>query len=240
MEHMVSLHRQPDELLSVPGPSRWLLSIFKQSSNYRGSSTRSIYVPYKIPFSTHEIEKIAFLSPNPRLGGFGPFFSGVFVLALIIVILCCRLYEDTIRVSIYLCLFVISVVIVSASIMPMGNVARFIPQVFLIPVIVSLLLLKLRTKSGLVLGMAVLTILYINLGFIAKYHFQYQIEESRKILGELEELRDKSLLVSFKEFGSTKIKLEKYDIKYNEMLESSICLGKKFSLTNSVSELCFR
>jgi hypothetical protein len=95
-------------------------------------------VEYKIPFTLSGYELKVLQSEGIRLGGFGVFWSGIFVLSLVAGLLV--LFKQKRNSRIYLAALVLAVV-GSVVINPVAWWARFVPQLWLFPVIIFIFLL---------------------------------------------------------------------------------------------------
>ena len=106
------------------------LSLFAQSRN-------SLQEPpvLKVPFHVSAGEALAFTTWDTRFAGWGPLFSGALVISLVMMVFLWREKRDAFRIG----AVVITWLLVSVLIFPEPWWARFVPQVWFLPVVALVL-----------------------------------------------------------------------------------------------------
>ena len=238
------------------------LSIFSKSDNVRGENT---FAHIKVPFTFERSEIQHFSETKSKEGGFGPLFSGAIVLSLAILFLSMieskyrfRLVKNSWKVRIEqksikeqhknfetyrIVLFLAVALILSAVLNPISSLARYVPQVWLLPVVIVFLAFLSKWRVIHVFGFAVVLTLFINNTLVAREYFQTNYRNSQKIWLSLNNLRlqsqHKPLEVYFGEFRmSTQLKLNKNGIQYVTVDQLELCQNKRRFLLGNVAYLC--
>jgi len=141
---------------------RFILSIFSESQNSAGEIAQ-----LKIPFTFINREVLTFSSGANRVGGFGPLFSGVFLLTVILFPSAFSLairFKGMALDSLWVSLLIsISVLITSAA---WWN--RFVPQFWLLPIfVVFTMLLYERRRIGRLLSYGLILALLLNASIVS-------------------------------------------------------------------------
>lgn len=167
----------PDSMQEYSSLRIFLTSIFAKGENVSPSYAKVQNDPdLKIPFTTSREEISNYSIPDIRMGGFGPMFSGIFIITVIGLILTLielikkKEYE---KLSVYGILTLTTIILVLA--LDGSYWARYIPYVFLLPTYLLIHLFKkdISTKKVLnIIGIIVVGIFAINSLLILKtqYH----------------------------------------------------------------------
>lgn len=167
----------PDSMQEYSSLRIFLTSIFAKGENVSPSYAEVQNDPdLKIPFTTSREEISNYSIPDIRMGGFGPMFSGIFIITVIGLILTLielikkKEYE---KLSVYGILTLTTIILVLA--LDGSYWARYIPYVFLLPTYLLIHLFKkdISTKKVLnIIGIIVVGIFAINSLLILKtqYH----------------------------------------------------------------------
>lgn len=140
-----------------------IISTFSRSENF-DNRKEDEQIKLKIPFTFDYAEIKAFQSEGIRLGGFGVFWSGILLVSVALFFICLYLIRG--RERIYLLAFC-GAVILSVAINPESWWARYIPQFWLFPVILSVFILyfvkstRLQIASKLLMALLILNSLIV-------------------------------------------------------------------------------
>ncbi|WLR41551.1 hypothetical protein LC087_11705 [Bacillus carboniphilus] len=189
-------------------------SVFSYSSNYR------VKPEMKIPFTIHRSEIDAFRGVDTRIGGFGPLFGGIIIITLLSLLFLIRnMHKKVIPYFI-----ILSVILVSIFINPEPWWARYIPQLWIVPILVLSLcvsgLYKLNKTVKWIAIPLILSLYTINIVFTTGAHYLFVYESSQTLNQQLKILRDHSieepLKVSLQRFKySTERRLSEGEVNYN-------------------------
>lgn len=163
---------EPPSYRSLPPPLKTLASLFARSGHTNRHGTRDAEL--KLPLTVARSEIQAFLEvANPRLGGFGPLFSGALLLSLAGFIT--RRRPPWVR---HVTWFAVAIT-ASVLLAPVGWIARFVPQLWLVPVLGAACLLAAQSRRREVLGWAVTIVLVIDLALVAVPRYRGLLEQDR-------------------------------------------------------------
>jgi hypothetical protein len=93
---------------------------------------------------------------------------------------------------------------------------------------------------NIIASLIIITLIINNL-LVGAYYYPYNWKQSVKLdkqLNELSHTITSPLLVNFSQFGSTKVKLNKYNIPYNEVFTDNECKNGKTFLVSNISRIC--
>jgi hypothetical protein len=216
---------------------RLILSIGSKSEMQRGEEKRH---DLKAPFTYTESEITSFKNTNNTLGGFGPLFSGVSLIAVASIVAIIA-YGNGRKFGTGKVIFgiILAGVFISAIAMPISSYARYVPQLWAIPPIVAILLFMIKNNWVKILGTFLIMAIIWNIGLVAYGHFSFTIPVSMKLKSDLAQLRDDSLqkpiTVSFGDFRSNRIRFSEAGIIYKE--EKNLkCPQKRRILSEAISE----
>ena len=151
----------PDFLASMSRPARFLFSLF--ATTHAGYET----MPHlKLPFMMSLTElRAAGAAPDTRVGGFGPLFSAVIVVAAATLALVFARGGRTSH-SGWL-LYIAAVLLVSALLMPENWWARYIPVLWFVPASVALLALTTQERLVKAAGWVIAALMLTNAILVA-------------------------------------------------------------------------
>jgi len=196
---------------------------------------------YKIPFVFSYEDLNEFCYSDVRVSGFGPLFSGAIILCLLNLLAILELKKihhilknpDT---SIKFLTFVL--ILFSVLINPESWWARYVPQLWLIPIFSVLLLPNLKNKLVNYSSYFLILTLLINVIMVSSVYVHYQIlgtEDLKEQLDYLSSLNDKDIKVDFNDFHSNRIRLIERGIKYEEVQQLN--LTPSFSLGGTLTQI---
>jgi hypothetical protein len=255
----------PQNFLDKPGPLTLIASIFSKSANVRAPQNAEI----KFPFSFYQQELKAFTDTNPKEGGWGVFFGGSIVISLIIIVSSLinlyfekkNIFKEQMDVDqihqheelgvyrnesrkLKLTLFASTVIFVSAGINPSASLARFVPQIWLIPLLASIYGISQRRDFVKVLGVVNLVVLLLNNYLIASTYINHNVQKTMELNEKLNVLSQSSLNGSVSnvylgEFRSSAIwKLNQYGVRYSETIEERDCANFTRIIPESIVRVC--
>jgi len=149
------------------GLERFVIAFFSRTDNIYPNSPYPVEM--KIPFTFNKIDGAHAPMVDARLGGFGPMFSGVFILALVMAIL---LYRDARKESVFRNItWLLAFIVISVIVMPESWWARYVPQLWLFPILLLLAAEVLRRDRYKILKACIYGSLVINLLFCSTGFF---------------------------------------------------------------------
>jgi hypothetical protein len=184
------------------------------TSNLREPAKRDP-VNLKVPFIFSLKEIMACQYPDLRTGGFGPFFGGVFLLAIVALPLSFAygLIGALEGIAVVFILFL------SAFSTTESWWARYAPQIWLVPVIsIILMLYNDKYLMSRILGWSLCVILSINILLIGTIYFWFNTYNTFTLHRMLTRLAYSPLPVHvYFEWPSAKMKFRKMGIRYEEV-----------------------
>lgn len=164
VDNMV-LKEQPTSFSDKNHLQIFLISMFSKGENVSPSySSENVQPTLKIPFTIMDGEISNYSIPDIRVGGFGPLFSGVFVISMIATIyIVVRLIKSknwNLLIPYLLILGIIAVLILALD----GNYwARYIPYFYAVPILsLAYLLWDKNKKLEFIIGIIITIIMFTN------------------------------------------------------------------------------
>ena len=196
VENMVN-KEIPESLASKPNIVQFFISIFSKCENVSPSYSDVLNEPdLKVPFTMTKEEINNFNIPDIRIGGFGPLYSGIFIITAIISILMIidyiknRKYKN---LTIYLIIIGVSTLLL--TLLDGSYWARYIPYVYMITIINLAYLFEKDKKVYNIIGIILTILLAINSGLVLKTSLTNYIGNSRYV---------KRNLIEFEEYAKEK------------------------------------
>jgi hypothetical protein len=185
---------------------RFAVSLFSEGNIYD--------VKMKIPFTVNRSELNFYTYPDLRLGGFGPLFSGILILAFILVLGSIGSFKEN-RVL----YGVVSVIVISTIINPAAWWARFVPQFWLVPILIAAFVESNKKLNWMrALQQTVLLLIFLNITIIAVPYVSQKMKDRKAVDEEVKELakRGMPLHADFGVFRSNRIRLKERGLPYVE------------------------
>jgi len=202
----------PGNFIGKSGLEKLIRSIFSRSGNPIGVGSNA---QFKMPFAVDQNELFTFSASDVRVGGFGPLFGGILLLACAVFI--ANLNPTNGQKNI---VAIILIVLVSGTAFsnPEYWWARYVPQLWIIPlVLLSLVWLsqgRLNILLGWVLSFVMLTnIILIGVAYVGKNY--YTTQDIRVHLAKMA-AEHQTYAVDFRVFAPWRLKLEAYGIPYED------------------------
>lgn len=166
---------QPKEFKEKSAIEKFLISLFSEVDDIIESSDEKIKL--KIPFTIHEDELVHAGLPDLRLSGNGIFFSGIFLVSIIIIVFLIKdLYNDNQRKCI-LFILPLSLTILMTFLFNEAWWARYFPQLYLFVLFAIILLERKREIKWLSVAKWIFICLLLVNNFI---NFQAAVKSSYK------------------------------------------------------------
>lgn len=204
---------QPQSFSHMNRIDKFLTANFSKSDNITAMQERNPELKILFSFSKSEIENLSI--PDLRIGGFGVLFGGILLVSTVVILVGLYFsYKDDKRTFKLLTLILVPIIILTLA-LEESWWARYLPQVYIIPIVALLLLYKYRFKKVNTVVMVVLSILmlYNSWIFVSKLMI-VKSEEFRTIRNDLKTLSSsKDLYVYTSDFNGAVYNL--YDLNKN-------------------------
>lgn len=215
--------------------SKFFISVFSPTENLQHAET-SRTPGIKIPFTLNKNElRIVW---DQRLGGFGPFYGGTFLVSVILLTaLLLRLTPGDRRFLICL------IVPLTASVFIISEPwwFRYVPQLWLFSVILILFAeLKWKNRFSTVLSGIVYVALALNILLTGGGTLYWNFRDSMKVREQLETMKEsgKTVRVDFGIFAGNEIRLQEQGIPYVRS-EGPVTCPDAFSMLHSKVKMCY-
>ncbi len=192
-------------------------------------------VDLKIPFTFNKTDITNSCTPLVKMGGFGPLFSGILILSVIL--LTWTLLKPYPRDKRYFLIVVLTTLTGTVFIMEEACILRYVPQFWFIPVIIALASEFSAARGIRYLRNAIYICTVINLCFSAM-SIPYNFIQTAKFYAQLKEMKKNGQVIpiNFGSMRSNRIKLEEKNIPYkvvdlSELPDSSHPVNLNHSFT---------
>ncbi|MCI8331059.1 MAG: hypothetical protein HFE04_03035 [Bacilli bacterium] len=187
----------PNEIKNKNRFERFLIANFSETHN---SMELDYKYKIKIPF-TFKIEELKYyIGPDVRIGGFGVLFSGILIISILIILK--EIKKQKQKTTIYLMPIIGTIILI--TILKDAWWARYIPQLYIIPIIALILNKnKEETKKQKITNIALIVLLTINTILIAGPATLNIILEKQKVEESFKELKiekDTKIIIKTEEF----------------------------------------
>lgn len=159
-------YNTPNGLEGKNGASKFFLSLFSHTDNVMPNNGSKVTL--KIPFMLSKTDVVNASKIDTRIAGFGPLFSGIILLSILLLLMIAwKPGRDVLLKNI---LMLLAIVVLSVAIMPESWWARYIPQLWLFPIIVLFAVelygnKRLNLLKGLLYAALILNIGFTFIGF---------------------------------------------------------------------------
>jgi hypothetical protein len=226
----------PENFLDKDPRGVMLLSIFSKSDTAKGTGK---FATSKIPFQILAGEDEPFKYPDASVGGFGPLFGGALVLSVLGFGLGFIFRK---KAALKYAFIIGLVLIVSVAVNPTSSLARFVPQLWIIPLALAVMIFSYNKILSNILGIVLLLVLVLNNLFIADNYFGYNLVTTSTVRQQMLDLSkeaiNKTIEVDFGDHGSTRIKLDKYKVMYSTKQGNLSCEAPRRILVENVTLAC--
>jgi hypothetical protein len=208
---VISLHA-PKEFLNDNRLERFIKSTFSESATI-DTNTKGRSLRLKFPFTFSVSEMKALQGEGVRLGGFGVFWSGIFSISFILIGIVAYVQNRKERGYMFA---LISAIVISVAINPESWWARFIPQLWLLPIILCFFLMHNSKRGFTSIAKGIVIILIINVLLVATAAFSSTINMTIRTNKEFAKWRksERPILVYFDMFPLNARKLKENIIPF--------------------------
>jgi hypothetical protein len=234
-------------------------SIFARSDNVRGPDKTAVL---KLPFTVSREELRAFTDTNAKQGGFGPLFGGAVMLALFVfVAVLVNLFRigfewkrgdghhDSEQLALnnktyfVIGLFCSALVLLTCLINPASSLARFIPQMWVVPIFAFFLAYFSKNQLIRIFGYPIIILLLLNNALIAFTYYRYNFEITgvyHQRLGEMvRQSKENPIKFYFGHFRTGNIwRFEQLGIIFDVVERKEECNNGQRILPNSIVMKC--
>ncbi len=207
------------------------ISTFSQTEDASGPQPAH----WKWPFTVNK-EELKAIWQDTRIAGFGPLFGGAVILSLFLLATAWPLNRE--KTLVYSCIG--SLIVCSALVNPEAWWARYVPQLWLLPVLCAMLGLALNSKPQRILGLAIVLLLCLNLYTVSGTFFHRQRQENAILKSQLAEMGMAHLvLVSFRSDPSNRVRLTEAGVHYREVGRLDGPGVRTLDCSDTTYRLCF-
>ena len=190
---------QPKSFKNKNSIEKFTISLFSKTENV----TYDFEPTLKLPLRVYKDELDATLLPDARIGGFGPLFSAIFITSLItILISLLKIRKEKDKLIIFL--FPIISIIISSILVGESWWARYVPQLYYLPIIAIVLVLyifKNKIIPSLLTILLVLNSLFFLYGTYNSLRSSYIIE---KEINNINNINNNLMKINNKYFSKLK------------------------------------
>jgi hypothetical protein len=200
-----------------------------------GNSSENTPTQIKLPFTFTERELVAMSAPDAAVSGFGPLFSGVLLLSILVLGLGFHYRKGAAMAALGL----IAILTISAFVNPAAWWARYVPQLWMIPLICVWLGFSYKSNR-LVVGAnwLLIAVIMINTLVVSGTYTYYQWTWNQTLRAQLAEIQTVQgpVKAEFTYSWSNRERLAKLGIAFVE--ESPLACEDKLTLIRSGTSVC--
>lgn len=202
--------------------------------------TQAAELKWPFTLSVDELRSNAY--PDTRTAGFGPLFGGAMILATVSLGLSGSVGGR--RADVRAALAVVAGLLMSVVIIPEAWWARYVPQLWLIPVVSAVTAVAMvKRRVVQILGYAVLAVLVVNVLAVGGYYALYQYRQTAELSAQLARLAGEpgGVAVAFRGFSSNSVRLKEAGVRYVEISDDELAnraCREQFTLLNSEAVVC--
>jgi len=209
---------------------KMFITIFSHTDNI-DMQLRDRVPQLKIPFTLSKLDIKSLSYPDNRIGGFGPFFSGIFLLTVLLLVLL-LIYRREILLKSYLAGF-IAMLSFSVIILQEAWWARYVPQFWFIPLLVLVLAESFDKRWIITLKNFTYIIMQINISLSIYMVTQTNVLKTAEINYRLKQFKalNQPVIIDFKGFDANRIRLTEHAIPYikKEITDTSTAIKGIYS-----------
>lgn len=202
----------PPNLIGLNPVEKLLYSVFSESS------VQKVDARLKIPLWINESEYMAFSQTDARVGGFGEWSGAIFLVTVIVAVLLVYVNFKDNDLLINFILLMGLLVLISGLINPASWWARYVPQLWLIPLLLLLGSCQ-RFKGKLkLLNYALIGLLVVNVLIVGGTYYTYQPKATGLIHDQFDQIKQYSpknpVKLDTGMFPTTEVRFKEYGINY--------------------------
>ncbi|WP_239807500.1 hypothetical protein [Croceicoccus hydrothermalis] len=189
----------PDTIQERSASGAFVFSLFAETHSGFGG------VPsVKVPFTISQEELRMAGGVDTRIGGFGPLFSGALLIAVASLTALLVRGSGTERVK--LAVFAIAVTTLTVAVMPENWWARYVPQLWLVPILIAVAATSASSRLLRYAAFAILGILVLNSTLIFASSSLLAMKRSEAVRSQIAQLKEIEEPI-FVQFGYAKARL---------------------------------
>jgi len=199
----------PPGFMQMNSGEKLYVSIFSLSANKFDREGQTLKMPFTVQLT--ELQPFVY-GADIRIGGFGPWFSGMLIIALLIVLL---MFIFPTKVNRYGVLLFASIIL-SVLINPEAWWARYVPQFWLAPIIIAAVAACDAKKTIRYLGAVLAGAVIINIGLVSypyilgNYYCTQDLDRQLQRIAQ----QQQPITVCFGEFTSNYVRFARWGIDY--------------------------
>lgn len=227
-------YNTPGNFLSMEWGEMLLTSLFSKSQATSAPSQ------FKWPFTVTSDEILSFSAPDVRVAGFGPLFGGALLLTLGLLVTALARYWHRLMLASSL-LFLLAVVLISGLLNSEAWWARYVPQLWMVPLLTILLIMSAVPRGKLyLLSRIVAVILCANQLLIALPYVINAVGQSILLTEQLLQLKNAEgkIAADFNYFVSTEIRFQEWGIDYQSIDELPCSIGQQMQIIGTETRIC--
>ena len=201
----------PQGFMQMNAVEKLYVSIFSQSANNFDREGPNL----KIPFTVERGELRPFVyGADIRIGGFGPWFSGIMIITLMIVLLMFAFRTTNNMYGIGLFVSIMFSVLIN----PEAWWARYVPQFWLAPIAIAAVASYDAKKVIRYLGVVLAGAVIINIGLVSYPYILGNYYCTQDLDRQLQQMAEKQqpIRVCFGEFTSNYVRFARWGIDYSD------------------------
>ncbi|HTQ27777.1 MAG TPA: hypothetical protein VMI35_06600, partial [Puia sp.] len=205
----------PESFKDMNRFQKFFVSFFSHTDELRIYEDKNPRVPPKIPFTFSKKDIVNAPKLGVKMAGFGPFFSGAFLLSLVLLVVLIRKNRE--RVWLTNIGLLLGTLLLSVFAVPEAWWARLVPQLWLFPLIIAYLAESDNRRATKWLK----GIIYISLAvdiLLASLILPWNLLQTEEVKYQTAQLKASgdTLRVEFSYFKSNRIRLREHGIPYVE------------------------
>lgn len=224
----------PPEFLPKSMPERFVMSFFGKTANMASDNPEKYKA--KIPFTVEKDELLTMVKFDIRIGGFGPFFSGIALVSLALFLFHWgwigvqirrrRLTWAQVGPQLWLAALA-AVTTASIFLLPEYWWARYVPQMWAVPVLLLVSLLA-APQAGRLLAQVVLGSTLVFCAALVGANVAYNTLQTLSVRYELELMAERKVPfeISFNQLSADRLKLDLAGIEYHTVPHMKFFTGK--------------
>ncbi|MFE5323583.1 hypothetical protein ACFQ88_33360 [Paenibacillus sp. NPDC056579] len=202
-----------------------------------GNSTEKLPTKIKLPFTVSEKELVALGDPDVAVSGFGPLFSGVLLLSLAVLVLAFRYRKGATMAAIGVIVLLAGSVIVN----PAAWWARYVPQLWIVPIICLWLGFSMQGRRLLTgASWTLAAVIAVNALLVTGTYTYHQWEWNQSLREELAAVQTAAakgpVRTEFTYSWANRERFEELGIAFKE--EIDLACDDKMTLTKSGTSVC--
>lgn len=224
--------QQPQLFVNKSPIEKNFYSIFSYTANYATTFNQGI-PKLKIPFTSNMNNELPSIVEDTRVGGFGIYFSGIFIISIIVIIVYIiskiknKEYEKLIFIGIPFIITVLLMFFFNESWW-----ARYSPQTYFVVLMALFILLTSKIKKSYILATILLLLCSFNSVIIFRQMVKTKIPNSGQTRTNLENLENKTITLKKGGFAGVQFNLIDHNIKFKikEKIknETPLYIGKNY------------